>query len=721
MANFESSMLGESPPPPPRDCFGRDDLIESVVTLAEKLDSVALIGVGGIGKTSVALTILHHERIRRRFGDNRRFIRCNKFTASRANFLSRLSKVIGACIENPEDLIPLRPSLSSREMVIVLDNAESILDPHGAEGQDIFRVVEELSQFSNICLVITSRITTIPPTCETLDVPTLPEEAAREAFYHIYKHGGRSSPVDDILGQLDFHPLSITLLATVAHQNKWDENRLTREWENRRTGVLRTENNQSLGATIELSLSSPMFVGLGPNAREFLGVIAFFPQGVNEDNLNWLFPTIPNIATILDKLCMLSLTYRSDGFITMLVPLRDYLYPKDPLSSPLLRTAKESYFARLSAKSDHYTPGTKETEWIISEDANVEHLLNVLTSIDTNLHGLWKACAGFMDLLYWHKPRRTILGSNIKQLPDDHHSKPSCLVLLALLFDSVGDSSEQKRLLEHALRLERERGKDDRVALTLNELADANRVLGIYREGIHQAKEALGIFERIGDVVKQGYSLVILAWLLCADKQLDAAEEAAFHAIDLLAGKDQEYWVCQADQVLGDIYRSRGRREKAIHHFETAAGIASHFSWHDRLFWIHYSLAKLFRDEAKFDSAQAHIEQAKLHVVNDVYSLGHMIQLQAQVYHRQHRLEDATSEARRAIGIYEKLGAQDGLERCKVLLLDIERATKSRDTPMVQVSFRERYRVLHLLTLSSQPPPSKLSIIHRIGKRLSRR
>ena len=652
-------------------------MIEKIVDLAENLTPIALIGAGGIGKTSIALKALHHDRIKQRFGENRRFVRCDQFPAAPVHFLARLSKVTGAGIESPENLAFLLPFLSSREILIVLDNAESILDPQGTNAQEIYAIVEELSRLENVCLCITSRISTIPPDCETLSIPTLSMGASRDTFYRIYKHDERSDSVNNIMERLDFHPLSITLLATVAHHNQWGMDRLTREWESRRTGVLQTEHNKSLAATIELSLSSPTFQELGPDARELLGVIAFFPRGVNENNIDWLLPTISNRASVFDRFCILSLTYRNNEFLTMLAPLRDYFCPKDPKSSRLLSTTKRNYFDRLSVEINPGAPGFEEARWIASEDVNVEHLLDIFTSIDAESDDVWDTCAHFMEHLCWHKQRLVTLGPKIEGLRDDHPSKPRCLTELALLFDFLGNFMEEKRLLIHTLELYRERGDENLIAQTLRFLSDTNRQLRLYKEGTQQVEEALEIHERHGDPALQARCLRDLAWLLSSDGQLDAAEKAAFRAIDLLPKEGDQFPVCQCHRILGDISHSRGKQKEAIHHYETALGIASPFGWGDQLFWSHYSLAVLFLNEDKSDSAYVHIECAKSHAGSNAYHLGRAMDLRAEILYQQRRLEEAKSEASGAFDLFEKLGAAGDAEVAGERLRRIEEAMKN--------------------------------------------
>ena len=412
--------------------------------------------------------------------------------------------------------------------------------------------------------------------------------------------------MSDVLKQLDCHPLSITLLATVAQDNGWDTSRLKTEWERQRTGVLQVQHSGSLATTIEPSLTSPMFRGLGPQARSLLEVIAFFPQGINEKNTNRLFPTTPDVLNILNSFYTLSLTYRNSGFITMLAPLRDHLRPKDPASSPPLNTAKENYFTRLSGEVRPGKPGFEEAQWITTEDVNIERLLDVFTTIDANSESIWDACAKFMAQLYFHKPRPVVLGPKIEKLPDDHPSKAPCLREVSRLFNSVGNFAECERLLSHSLKLWRERGNDFQVAQTLRDLSDTNRRIGLREDGLRQANEASKIFEQLGHVVGQAECLINLAGLLC---DLGAAEEAGSRAIDLLPEKGEEFLVCQAHRVLGEIYQSRGETTKVIHCFETALEIASSINVVEQLFWANHSLVEAFSEQGKLEDAQTRLHQ----------------------------------------------------------------------------------------------------------------
>ena len=613
-----------------------------------------------------------------RFGDNRRFIRCDRFSPSRVGLLNRLSEVVGAGIKDPEDLTTLRSFLSSTEMILILDSAESILDPQGTNSLEIRSVIEELSHFRNICLCITSRISTVPPHFERPVIAALTTESACDIFHDIYNHRGRSDTIGRLVKEVDFHALSITLLAATASHNNWDYDQLAWEWDAHRTRAFRTDYGQSLASTVESSLTSPTFRTLGPNARNLLEIIAFFPQGVDRENLDQLFPTISNRRNIVDNLCVLSLTHRNNGFITMFAPFRDHLSLREPQSSPLLHRAKDWYFERLSVFIEPGGPEFRKAQWITSEDLNVERLLGTFVSIDTNADEACDACVHFLRHLYWHKPRQTVLRSKIENLPDDNRSKPKCLFQLSRLSQAVGNRAEQKDLLTQTLRLERKWRDDSRVAQALAYLSDVNRLLDFQREGMRQAEEALKIYERLGDVIGQANSLNNLAWLLLDDKRLGAAEEAASRAINLIPEKGQEFIACESHRVLGSIHQSKRRKEKAIHHFQMALGIASPFNWHIQLFWVHFSLAGLFLDENRFDDAHAHSEHAKSHAAEDKYHMGRAMEMQARVWYRQRVPESAATEALDALEIFEELGADKDVGNCKELLKKIERGMKSR-------------------------------------------
>lgn len=158
--------------------------------------------------------------------------------------------------------------------------------------------------------------------------------------------------------------------------------------------------------------------------------------------------------------------------------------------------------------------------------------------------------------------------------------------------------------------------------------------------------------------------MVGLARLLRRDKQLDPASRA----IGLITEKGNQYQACESHHVLGRIYRSKGVREKAIHHLEEAIRIASSLNWHHQLLWVHYAMAGLFSHEGRFDDARVHLKCAKSHAVDHADGLGPVMLMQAWVWFKEWRFEEARSEALGAAEVFEKLGATKDLEQCRGFL-----------------------------------------------------
>ena len=76
------------------------------------------------------------------------------------------------------------------------------------DAQKIYDVVEELSQFNNFHICVASHISVTPPDCKHLDVLTLSMDAVLDTFYRSYDGEDWTDVVNDILKQLEFHPLS---------------------------------------------------------------------------------------------------------------------------------------------------------------------------------------------------------------------------------------------------------------------------------------------------------------------------------------------------------------------------------------------------------------------------------------------------------------------------------------------------------------------------------
>jgi len=241
------SPLEPVPPLPqaPMDCFSRQEIVNEILDLTDQVASTALYGLIGVGKSIVALSVLHHNRTKAIFGRNRHFLPCGGLTNSLGRFLELLSDATGInrTTDTGQFLLHLEPSPPH---LLVLDSVDSILDPPAPETRDISAIIEELGSNQHVCLVTTSRMYPNIHGFHRVEVPMLSEDGAQEVFYNLCNLG-RSPAVDDLVAELDFHPFSIDLLARSVRENDWDVAMLLQAWKDEQTSTLGTEFEGDFG------------------------------------------------------------------------------------------------------------------------------------------------------------------------------------------------------------------------------------------------------------------------------------------------------------------------------------------------------------------------------------------------------------------------------------------------------------------------------------------
>ncbi|KAG5649916.1 hypothetical protein H0H81_001494, partial [Sphagnurus paluster] len=464
-ANLDTPSPDALPPLPPI-FFGRDALVRRTVELLLQHKHAVLIGPGGIGKTCIARAVLNDSEISTKFGASRYFVRYDDIDASQithATFLDRILRALGISSSSVDPHSVIAKALALHEVLLVLDNAETFLDAARERGS-IANSIDEFGALDKVSIMITTRTAVLPTNLvyTRLNVPVLDEGPAFQVFKEIYRPEIEPAILSQLLSALDFHPLSINLLAQAAFQNDWTPDELTKAWEDQHAGLLHNGDGkvQSLAVSIELSLNSPSLKKLGKTVQDLSQIIAFLPQGVNNTILGDLFPTVANVRGVVDMLCKHSLAYRKADFITMLAPVRMYLSPKNPSLStvPMLVDVQKYYQEQLACRP-------VDRDWIKIEDVNVEHLVTLgLSQCNAgNTKEACTICKFFIDALKQFKPRPTALGPVIlalqchspghimlsipflpgqRQKKDNLHAKGKCLQSLATLVASTGQITE---------------------------------------------------------------------------------------------------------------------------------------------------------------------------------------------------------------------------------------------------------------------------------------
>ncbi|KZP07411.1 hypothetical protein FIBSPDRAFT_1052987, partial [Athelia psychrophila] len=197
-----------------RFMFGRDEIVSTLAEIITGNENprLAILGAGGMGKTSTALHVTHHEAVIARYRDRIFFVACNAATSTEL-LASRILQVIGVSVGTKENrLTALHLALKGAPpTLLLLDNLESLWDAekdHTATRD----LLQKIANSPSSTLIITMRATTPPPGIRWTffeSLPPLSASSAKNVFLAInatFCDGSDdgNEVLDELLMELDY-------------------------------------------------------------------------------------------------------------------------------------------------------------------------------------------------------------------------------------------------------------------------------------------------------------------------------------------------------------------------------------------------------------------------------------------------------------------------------------------------------------------------------------
>ncbi|KAJ7679400.1 hypothetical protein DFH06DRAFT_1033153 [Mycena polygramma] len=331
-------------PAEPKIFYGRDFELNHIVNLLNQ-DSprIAILGGGGMGKTSLARAALHHPNIFPKF-EHRYFV-----SAESAATSIELAAAIGLHLglKPGKDLtksvvqyFPGKPPC-----LLILDNLDTPWDPMQSRG-GVEKFLSLLTDVAHLALIITMRGAERPAKVAwthpfLLPLTPLSDDSARQMFLDIADDPHNSEEMNQLLRFTDNMPLAVDLIAHMADYEGCG-NVLAR-WEKEKTSLLSAGNpddrRSNLDASVRLSLSSPR---ISPGARDLLSLLSILPDGLSDVELLQSNIPIQSIQGCKSTLLGTSLAYMDNHRqLRSLMPVREhvqkYLAPRQSLTHPLLQ------------------------------------------------------------------------------------------------------------------------------------------------------------------------------------------------------------------------------------------------------------------------------------------------------------------------------------------------------------------------------------------------
>ncbi|KAJ7928322.1 hypothetical protein B0H13DRAFT_1860519 [Mycena leptocephala] len=365
-------------PSEPKMFHGRDTELSEILHLfSQGAPRIAILGAGGMGKTSLSRAVIHHTEITERYNQHRFFVACDPAATQ-----VELAALIGAHVGLKPGKDLTRPLIqyfsSSSDCLLVLDNLETLWEPVETRSK-MEEFLSLLTGVDHLALVITMRGAERPAKVAWTH-PFLPalkpleQDAARQTFIDIADNIHDPNEVDKVLSLTDNMPLAISLIAHLVDSEGCSE--VVSRWEKEKTSLISDgyDRTSNLDLSISLSLSSPR---LNSHSKDLLSLLSMLPDGLSDAELVQSKLPVDNILDCKAALIRTTLAYNDEQKqLKALVPIREYMQQTQPPGDHLIRPLHR-YFQELLEFYMEYRGTQLSSSTVTRVSSNHSNMQNV--------------------------------------------------------------------------------------------------------------------------------------------------------------------------------------------------------------------------------------------------------------------------------------------------------------------------------------------------------
>ncbi|KAJ6470513.1 P-loop containing nucleoside triphosphate hydrolase protein, partial [Mycena sanguinolenta] len=325
---------------------GRETEVEEMMqVLCQQSPRMAILGGGGMGKTSLARHLLHHPKTLAKF-EQRYFVSAESATTS-----VELAALIGLHLglDPGKDLRKPVIQYFSRQSscLLILDNLETVWEPKQSRSE-VEEFLSLLTEVKHLGLIITMRGAERPAKVQwtrpfLLPLKPLSDAAAQQTFLEITDNSYAIEDLSQLLSFTDNMPLAVDLIAHLVDYEGLET--VVTRWETEKTSMLSVghDRKSNLDASISLSLSSPQITS---DSKELLSLLSILPNGLSDTELLQSKLPIPNILSCKSVLLATSMAYQnSNKQLLVLVPVREHIQRFLPPSALLVHSLFKHFHA----------------------------------------------------------------------------------------------------------------------------------------------------------------------------------------------------------------------------------------------------------------------------------------------------------------------------------------------------------------------------------------